>query len=486
MTPRLRLDTLPALPPEVRPRVDPRALPVGIVHLGIGAFHRAHQALFTEDAIAAAGGDWGICGVTQRGPAVVEQLAPQDGLYSVTARDGAGESTRVAGVVRELLWASAGPERLVERIGAPTTAVVTLTVTEKGYRHDPATGRLNRRDPDVAADLGDGGTRTVLGQLAAGLRRRRDAGGAPLTIVSCDNLPANGRLLAGLMREFTDGDSLQAWMERSVAFPSTMVDRIVPAPTARDRAAVAARLGLVDEGAVVTEPFAQWVIEDAFAAPRPAWERAGATLTGDVEPYERIKLRLLNGSHSTLAYLGALAGCELIADAVAAFAPAARALMADDAAPTLTVPDGFDLAAYQAEVLARFANPALPYTTLQVASDGSQKLPQRLLAPALDRRRAGATPGMAALAVAAWMRFVSARRSDAGDGLPLDDPLAGAIAERLGSRTAPADVVDRLLAMRQIFTAELAADDVWRDLVTERLGMLARDGAAATARRLGG
>jgi fructuronate reductase len=483
---RLSLDTLPAVVPEARPRVDPRGLSVGIVHLGIGAFHRAHQAVFTEDAIAAAGGDWGICGVTQRSPDVVEQMAPQDGLYSVTARDGGDESTRVIGAVRELLWAQADPEALTERIAAAGTAVVTLTVTEKGYRHDPATGRLQRDDPDVTADLADGGTRTVLGRLAAGLERRRNTSGAPLTIVSCDNLPDNGGLLAGLMREFTEGRPLQAWMEGSVTFPATMVDRIVPAAAAGDRSEIAARLGLADEGGVITEPFSQWVIEDAFAGARPAWERAGATLTGDVAPYERIKLRLLNGSHSTLAYLGALAGCELIADAVEPFAPVVRALMADDAAPTLRVPDGFDLAAYQDEVLARFANPALRYTTLQVAGDGSQKLPQRLLAPALDRRQAGAAPGMVALGVAAWMRFVSARRSDAGDPLPLDDPLAATIAERLGDRTEPAAVVDRLLTMRQIFTEALADDDVWRGLVTDRLTMLAREGAAATARRLTG
>ncbi len=487
--PRLSLDTLPALAPELRPRVDPRALGVGIVHLGIGAFHRAHQAVFTEDAIAAAGGDWGICGVTQRGPGVVEQLGPQDGLYSVTARGRSGATTRVIGAVREVRWVGDDPEGVVDRIAAATTAVVTLTVTEKGYRHDPATGRLNRRDPDVAADLADGGTRTMPGQLVAGLRRRRDANGAPLTVVSCDNLPDNGRLLGGLMHEFTEGNALRDWIERSVAFPSTMVDRIVPATTAEDRAEIGAALGVADEGAVVTEPFAQWVIEDAFATARPAWESAGAIVTGDVRPYEQIKLRLLNGTHSTIAYLGALAGYELIADAVdpaGPFSGVLHALMAQDAAPTVTVPDGFDLTAYEGQVLERFANPALRYTTLQVASDGSQKLPQRLLAAALHRRRAGAEPGMAALGVAAWMRFVSARRSDGGDDLPVDDPLADTITERLGGRTAAAEVVDRLLSLRQVFTPELASDDVWRDLLVERLDMLSRDGAAATARRLAG
>ncbi|HWE11457.1 MAG TPA: mannitol dehydrogenase family protein [Solirubrobacteraceae bacterium] len=489
---RLSLDTLPELAPALRPRVDPGSLAVGIVHLGIGAFHRAHQAVFTEDAVAAGGGSWGICGVTQRGAGVVQQLSPQDGLYTVAARSGDGESLRVVGAVRELLWARAAPERLSDRLAAPSTQVVTLTVTEKGYRHDPATGRLRLQDPDIAADLADRGSRTVIGQLTGGLDRRRRESSAPVTIISCDNLPSNGRLLAGLVREFAgqlvDGDALLSWIEHHVRFPSTMVDRIVPATTARDRERTAAALHLADEGVVVTEPFAQWVIEDDFAGPRPAWERAGAILTADVGPYEQIKLRLLNGSHSAIAYLGALAGHELISDAIAPgtpFAALIRRLMADDVAPTLQVPGGFDLDAYQDEVVKRFANPGLRYRTLQVASDGSQKLPQRLLATALDRRRAGAAPGLTALGVAAWMRFVSARRTDAGGELPVEDPLADTIARQLGGRSAPADVVDRLLALEEIFAPELAADAVWRDLVVERLTMLVRDGAAETARRLG-
>jgi fructuronate reductase len=476
----------------MRPRVDPGSLPVGIVHLGIGAFHRAHQAVFTEDAVAAAGGPWGICGVTQRGPGVVEQLSPQDGLYTVVARSGAGESLRVVGTVRELLWVRADPEGLSDRLAAPSTHVITLTVTEKGYHHDPATGRLRLQDADVVADLADRGSRTVIGQLTAGLERRRRRSGAPVTVVSCDNLPSNGRLLAGLVREFAArldaGDALLSWIENHVRFPSTMVDRIVPATTAQDRERTATALHLADEGVVVTEPFAQWVIEDDFAAPRPAWERAGAILTAGVGPYEQIKLRLLNGSHSTIGYLGALAGLDLISDAIAPgppFAPLIRRLMADDVAPTLQVPPEFDLDAYQDQVVERFANPALRYRALQVASDGSQKLPQRLLGTALDRRRAGAVPGIAALGVAAWMRFVSARRTDDGHELPVEDPLAGVIARQLGDRSTPADVVDRLLALEEIFAPDLAADPVWRDLLVERLTMLARDGALATAARLG-
>jgi fructuronate reductase len=489
-TPRLTLATLGQLPREVAPRVDPRALPVGIVHLGIGAFHRAHQAVYTEDAIAAAGGDWGICGVTQRSPSVVEQLGPQDGLYTLAQRDGDGERLRVIGAVREVRWArhDAGPVR--DRIAAPHTRVVTLTVTEKGYHHDPVTNRLALDSPDVAADLTDGGSRTVVGQLAAGLdhRRRQDAG--PITVLCCDNLPDNGRVLHGLITDFVaqaqHANGLGDWIEANVRFPSTMVDRITPATTDADRDRITQELGARDAGAVITEPFTQWVIEDDFAAGRPAWERAGAITTDDVRPYEQIKLRMLNGAHSALAYLAVLAGYELVSDAIGPLHPALRGLMRDDVAPTLTVPAGFDLTAYEEELLERFANPALRHRTIQIAMDGSQKLPMRLLGTIQDRRRAGAEPTLASLGVAAWMRFVSARRSDTGRPLAVDDPLADEMARAIDGREDAASVVDALLGMRQIFDEELAGDTTWRALLTDHLQAVIRDGAQATARRLAG
>jgi fructuronate reductase len=491
LAPRLNLETLEGLPRDVAPRVDPCALAVGIVHLGIGAFHRAHQAVYTEDAIAAAGGEWGICGVTQRSPAVVDQLGPQDGLYTLAQRDGAGERLRVIGAVRELHWVAADPGAVLERMAAPATRVISLTVTEKGYHQDPATNRLALDSPDVAADLADGGIRTVVAQLARGLARRREADGGPVTVLCCDNLPDNGNVVRGLVADFVDRspgcDGLGDWIAANVTFPSSMVDRITPASTEEDLARIAGALGARDDGAVVTEPFTQWVIEDDFAAGRPAWEQAGAIMTGDVRPYEQIKLRLLNGAHSTLAYLAVLAGDEFVSDAVAPQAPfleVLRTLMAADVAPTLAVPDGFDLGAYQAELLDRFANPALAHRTLQIAMDGSQKLPMRLLGTIRDRRRAGAQAPVATLGVAAWMRFVSARRADDGRPLTVEDPLASEIARRLAGREDAEPVVNELLAMDQIFDQELAADGEWRALLTDRLHALARDGAERTARQI--
>ena len=459
------------------------------MHLGIGAFHRAHQAEFTEDAVAATGEDWGICGVTQRSESVVHQLAPQDGLYTVATRNGHHEALRVVGVVREVKWALGDLEAVLDRMAAPSTTVITITVTEKGYRHDPASRRLRPHDPEIAADLQGRAPRTVIGQLVEALERRYRGGGAPLTILCCDNLPANGHLLSELVREFAGrrygGDRLTAWVEENVRFPCTMVDRIVPATTAEDRTGISARLGVRDEGAVVTEPFRQWVIEDDFRAARPRWDLAGAVLTVDVRPYEQIKLRLLNGGHSTIAYLGALAGYEFVADAVAGpLLGVVRGLMSQEVAPTLEVPEGFDLAAYQEDLLRRFANRALRHRTLQIAMDGSQKLPQRLLATVLNRHAAGAEATLATLGVAAWMRFVSARRSDAGRALTIDDPLADAIADRLAGRQNPAQVVAALLSLREIFSEELASDNVFRDTLVEQLKMLTRDGAEMTARQL--
>jgi fructuronate reductase len=490
---RLGLGSLPSLPAGLAPRVDPRSLRIGIVHLGPGAFHRAHQAVYTEDAVAAAGGDWGICGVTQRSRQVVDQLAPQDGLYTLAQRDGDGERLRVVGSIRELRWAQEDPDEVLARIAAPATGLVTLTVSEKGYHHDPATTRLRLDSPAIAADLAQRTTHTVVAQVALGLDRRRRQDGGPMTVLCCDNLPHNGHVLGGLVREFAacldDGDALLEWIDRSVRFPSTMVDRITPATTAEDRQRVAAALGARDAGVVITEPFSQWIIQDDFAADRPAWERAGAVLTDDVRPYERIKLRLLNGCHFTVAHLGVLAGYEFVSDAVspaAPFLPVLRSLMAVDVVPTLAVPDGFDLDAYQAQLLERFANPALRHRTTQIVMDGSQKLPQRLLDGVRDRRRGGAEPAIAALGVAAWMRFVSARRSETGQPLTVDDPLGEEMARRLAGREEAEPVVDGLLSMPQVFGEELAADAVFRGLLVDHLDSLIRDGAEATARRVAG
>jgi fructuronate reductase len=491
VTRRLGLAALAELPAAGRPRVDPRALSVGIVHLGIGAFHRAHQAVFTEAAMAVSGDlAWGVCGVSQRSRTVVDQLAPQDGLYAVLERSAAGADAQVIGAVREVLCATDNVTAVLDRIAAPSTRVITLTVTEKGYRLRPATGHLDLSDAEVVADLVGRPPRTVVGQLVRGLERRMHSDGGPITVVCCDNLPANGAVVRRLVADFCDrlpdSPGLSGWIAESVRFPGTMVDRIVPAAVEADRAEVARVLGVRDEGTVVAEPFRQWVIEDDFAGARPAWERAGATLTDDVGPYETMKLRLLNGSHSTLAYLGALAGCEFIANAVrtAGLGELVDRLMADEVRPTLAVPTGFDVVEYSAILLERFANPALRHRTVQVAMDGSQKLPQRLLATARDALAEGRSPRLTAFAVAGWMRYVTTGHSETGSPLPVDDPLATRIAEVTAAADSPAGVCDALLGFTEIFGDDLSVDPEFRGLVLDGLERLVGDGVAKAVRSL--
>jgi len=334
----------------------------------------------------------------------------------------------------------------------------------------------------------------VIGQLTAGLAARAAAGTGPVTVLCCDNLPANGPTVRGLVLTYAHEYAAQHagaarlpdWIAAQAAFPATMVDRIVPAATDADRADVAALLGVRDFGAVVAEPFTQWVIEDRFAGPRPAWEKAGAELVSDVAPYEKIKLRMLNGAHSALAYLGGLAGHEFIAQALAddVLAACAHKLMTCDAAPTLDAPPGMALHGYAEQVIRRFGNTALRHRCAQVAMDGSQKLPQRLLGTIADRIAAGGTPVWASLAVAAWMRHVWTGRADDGRPFAVDDPMAELFRSRLANAQSSAgQVVTALLGIREIF-GELAESAVFRETLTEHLSRLARDGARRTAAAL--
>ena len=479
MTGRLTLATLRAAagrPGVTGPAVDPRATRVGVVHLGVGAFHRAHQAVFTEDAAAATGEDhWGILGVSQRTATVVDQLVPQDCLYGVLTKGRRETSLRLVGSMRGAAFLRDETARVLAAVAAPTTHVVTLTVSEKGYRRSP-TGGPDLADPDLAADLevlrrevtggrDDAPARSPIGALARGLAWRHSAHGAPLTVVCCDNMVDNGHVVASLVGAVLDAvpgaGPLRAWVDDAVRFPVTMVDRITPATTAAHRAEAAALLGLTDHALVVGEPFAQWVIEDSFAGPRPAWERAGAMLTGDVAPFERAKLRLLNGAHSAIAYLGALRGHARIDEAVGdpAVASVAEALMAE-VMPTLPPAPGLDLPRYAAEILERFANPAIGHTCLQVAGDGSQKLPIRVLGTVADRLADGVVPVAATRTMAAWAVFVARGQDRDGRPLPLDDPLAARL--RAAAAGDEAGLADRLLGVSEVFPPAVRGHDGFR------------------------
>ncbi len=481
--------TLAVLPDTVEvPAYDSGTVAVGIVHLGLGAFFRAQGAMYTDDALAVAPRDWGICGVSLRSPDVRDRLTPQDGMYTAVEKSPSGVRRRVIGSVREVLFLGDQRDRVHARLAASATRIVSLTITEKGYCHKPATGQLDLDHPDIVRDLADfAHPQTAVGLLVAALEARHRAHAGPFTVMCCDNLPHNGALVRGLVLAFADARTpgLAPWIEEHVRFPSTMVDRIVPATTDADIAENDAALGMHDAAPVMHEPFRQWVIEDAFASGRPAWERCGAELVGDVAPFESMKLRLLNASHSALAYLGFLAGHEFIYQVAAQteFVAYMRALMKDEVAPTLKLPAGVDVAAYQDALVERFRNPALPHRTQQIAMDGSQKLPQRWLGTVRDNLAAGRPIDRLALGVAAWMRYV-AGVDEAGQPIKVADPLADEFA-RIASqhRGDPAALARGLLGVRAVFGDDLRAAEPFAHKVAAWLATLYRDGAARTVSR---
>jgi fructuronate reductase len=467
-----------------RPGYDVAAVRVGIIHLGLGAFHRAHQAIYT-DSVLARDPRWGICGVSLKTPHATLALSEQDGLYTALEKSADGARARIVGSVREALFLGADRARVVARMAAADVRVVTLTVTEKGYCHDPATGRLNLAHPEIVRDLAQPDAATSApGLLVAGLAARRAAGAGRINVVCCDNLPHNGRVVAAIVTAFAQArdPALARWIGENVAFPSTMVDRIVPATTDADIADAARLVGLDDAVPVVFEPFRQWVIEDRFATARPPWEDDGAELVADVAPFETMKLRLLNGSHSTLAYLGFLAGHATIwqASSDAQLATLVERQMVEEIAPTLVAPPRTDLAVYCAQLMTRFRNPALPHRTQQIAMDGSQKLPQRLLGTVRDRIAAGASYAHLALAVAGWIRYASGT-DEHGGTIAVSDPMAASFASIVSAAgNDPMRIADGFLDLEAVFGADLGAHATFRAAVTRSVIALFKDGVRAT------
>lgn len=414
---RLSPDHLPAA--ATLPGYDRDARGIGIVHFGLGAFARAHLGWYTDHAMAVAGGDWRIAGVSMRSTDVEGQLAPQDGLYCVAERAEGPPRLQLIGSLAAVHLAGRDAPALVDRLAAPGTHIASFTVTEKGYC----------RSADGGLDM----TLAAVGFypiLAAGLAKRRAAGLRGLTLLSCDNLADNGRQLQRLLGAWlaAHDPELLPWVEAECRFPGTMVDRIVPATTVEDRDTLAALLGVRDEGLVVTEPFSQWVIADDFAGPRPAWDRVGAQLVADVTPYETAKLRLLNGAHSALAYCGLIAGHAHVHEAIAdpGLRPLIDSLMREEAAPTIAAAPGQDLDAYASALLVRFANPALAHRLIQIAMDGSQKLPQRWLPTLAANQRAGRRCPAILAGISAWLRHI--RGDNRCRWGAVSDPLADRLA----------------------------------------------------------
>jgi len=438
---------------------------IGIVHIGPGAFHRAHQAVFTEDALAH-GGDWRICGVQMRSSGVRDALRPQDYRYTLAIRD-EQSSIRVIHALAEILVGSEDVDGVLERLSAPGTHVVTMTITEKGYCLTPG-GDLDTGRPEIVADLASlDAPRSAIGLLVSALQRRRAAGYADITIVSCDNVSGNGRLLAAAVLAFAErvDASLAAWIRANIAFPCTMVDSITPATDDALRDYVAETAGYEDAMPVSREAFSQWVIEDRFSGPRPAWDRVGVTLTNDVEKFETAKIRLLNGAHSTLAYAGMLAGHKTVRDAVTdqRLHDFVRAMMLDEICPTLKPPEQMDLAEYCDEILQRFRNPEIVYRLAQIAWDGSQKVRFRLFATIADDLAAGRPCRRLVYAVAAWLFFI---RRCHDEGVEMTDPLReDLLAIAAACDGTAAHDVPLFLAHDSLFTGTLQASDAFAGLL---------------------
>jgi fructuronate reductase len=504
--PRLCAATLDRLPAGIaRPGYDRRGLPVTVGHLGVGAFHRCHQAEYLDDLLAAGAARGGILGVNLRAPSVTDLLGEQDGLYLRTLSAGDDRDRRVIGSILRVRDAATDIGATVAALADPAITAITLTVTEKGYCHIPATGRLNESHDAVQADLAawhQGQPRSVPGFLVAVLRARaqvpRAAQGdgrvAGVNLVSCDNIAANGQVLQAVVRAFAAAaePDLLGWMDDHVAFPGTMVDRIVPATSGDDLAAAGHALGLADQGAVFGEPFRQWVIEDGFRAERPHWEAAGAEIVVDVAPYEMTKMRVLNAAQTLCAIYGALAGLQFTHEAVsdARIAAAVEATIRDETLPHLPRAPGMEPRAYLRQSLARIANRAISHGCHQIATDTSQKINQRVLQPIRARRAAGLPhPGLTR-GIAAWIAYLARSAQAFGAAWAVSDPVADRVArvvEKVGRDLTA--LVAGVVGMEDVFGEALARDPGFRAEVVAALGPLlqaALPAATATLSRAGG
>lgn len=451
-----------------QPTYNRKLLKPGIVHIGLGAFHRAHQAVFTQKAMEKTFGPWGIVAVNLRSPEPVKALQQQEGLYSVITRSADGDKADIIGVTVDWICAAERGGDVIAYLSSPDTRIVTLTVSEKAYGLNPLTGGLDLQHPAIKADMANPHAPVgVVGFLVEGLVRRRERGHSPFTILCCDNLPSNGHVVRRLVLEMAEqrDPELARWIEQEGKFPCSMVDRIVPAATAETRQRAISLLGVNDRLAIETEPFMQWIIEDDFISGRPAWEAGGAVFATHVEPYEKMKLRLLNGSHTLIAHLGILHDLEFVRDVMAVPEFVAKVERHMEAVvATLDPVPGIDLPFYRKQLLDRFANPTIAHRTEQIALDTSQKLPQRILSAASETLAAGRDATTFAYVIALWIKSIQKR----GD---LDDPRGQEILAA-AAITDPTDASALYFAIPGLFPPELVNARSWRDQVNAELAKL--------------
>jgi fructuronate reductase len=472
------------LPAHVQlPNYDRDQLKSRIVHIGFGAFHRAHQALMTDRVLNKQGGDWGICEVSLFGrDNLIKALRQQDNLFTVLEKGAEGDQAIVIGAVCETLHGRIeGINAVVGKLAEPQVAIVSLTITEKGYCIEPGSGKLDLDNPQIQQDLtGDHTPSTAPGILVEALRLRHQRGLPGFSVLSCDNIPENGHVVKNAVLGLAQARSaeLAAWIESHVTFPSTMVDRIVPAATENALDEITEALGgVADPCGIACEPFIQWVVEDNFVAGRPAWEEVGAQLVSDVLPFEQMKLRMLNGSHSFLAYLGYLAGYQYINECMEDpnYKRAAHNLMLKEQAPTLSV-KGINLQDYADSLIARYSNPSLKHRTWQIAMDGTMKLPQRMLDSVRWHLQNGGDFSLLALGVAGWMRYVGGV-DDAGAAIEIKDPMAEKLAQIVSNSEDGEARVNALLALHSVFGDALAKNAQAVEAIQQAYASLQQHGA---------
>lgn len=476
-------DALASLPPDVeKPAYDRAALKPGIAHIGVGAFHRCHQAEYTDDLLAHRFDNWGLVGINIRPPLLAGTLGQQHGLYTRLIRQNEDVEARVIGSIMRVVDSQDSVAPALEVLASPDIETVTMTVTEKGYCHIPSSGVLNLDHPDIVHDLANADApRSVPGILARALELRMASHGRSVTLLSCDNIPANGFILGNVVRAFAErrGKRLTDWIAANVAFPSAMVDRIAPATTSADIDTVEQRYGYRDGAVAVGERFRQWVIENRFAGRAPRWDLVGATFVEDVTPFEHLKMRVLNGAQTTLCYLGVLGGFEHTFEAIAdpLLAAFVRRMLTEETLPTLMPVPGISAPAYVEQSLSRLTNTAIRHRNHQIATDGSQKIVQRLLNPIRDRRSRGEGFTLLSVPVAGWMAYLVKASDRFGRAWEVSDPFAdkiAAIADRIGSDSKA--LVDAILAIDAIFEPELASDETFRAHLAAGLdGLLSND-----------
>lgn len=461
----------------------------GIVHIGLAQFHRAHAAIATAQALAVEPGPWGIVGVASHSHKIVDAMREQDGLYSLLQLTPEGESVRVVDVHRDFAVAGEDPDAVIALLARPEHKIITMTVSEVAYHKDPSTGRLDRANADVSSDLAGNSPRTTIGLIARGLLKRFDESGAPVTVLSCDNMVSAGNTTKALITEFLEAvgvpEGFFEWLGANVTFPNAMVDRIVPGTTDETREAVTRIAGFEDAVPVPAEGFTMWVLEDKFAAGRPAWEHAeGVTFTDEVEKYELVKLRLLNGSHSLISYLGGLDGRDTIpASRTQDFVEeCVRNALYDEYLPSIDLPSGFDPDAYISQLFVRWTNFELGDKTARVGSDGSAKLVQRIPEPAIRLLKNGVIPQQMALTAAAWMACVCPPKGFAPG--PIADAMIEPKRELLASVTAEATTVrEHVSAILDagVLPSELVAFEAFRERVIELVELIVAEGVRAAA-----